>query len=315
MANPGKNTRSILKALDRSGLHGRRQPGSRARFGRLVISLLLVWYMGGSCSILQALFDPNGPKFRIAGFSIEDVSLDGMVVRLDAELDNPYPVSLPASALNLDLKINQDHLTNLKTDPISVNANSVAKFPIRLDLQFSKLKALFQNLSAVKEYTMGIQGSADFPVRLASVSSDVSVPISMEQKVPAFFPDVAVENFDFKGPDLLAGSDASLATAFDLKIKNQAAADFLVQGLNYSLELSGNSFLSGESVETRKEGTTSVVRIDSKIPLMGAGRAFLSLFRAGGSSYRVTGNSDLEFPGADLAKTAFGFDKEGRLAW
>ncbi|MBI39860.1 MAG: hypothetical protein CMF59_09690 [Leptospiraceae bacterium] len=295
------------------------RPASKPlRFRRWMSAVLLLtsfWYLGGSCSLLQALFDPNGPQFRIAGFSIEDISLDGMTVKLDAELKNPYPVSLPASSLNLDLNINQNHLTKLNTDPIAVKANSVASFPIRLNLEFKKLKALFQNLSSVEQYTMGLRGSADFDVKLASMPSKVSVPLSMEQKVPAFFPDVSVENFDMDAPDLLAGADSALAAAFDLKIKNQAAADFLVQGLNYSLELSGNSFLSGESVETKKEGDASVVRVNSKIPLMGAGRAFLSLFQAGGSSYRVKGDSNLEFPGSDLASTAFGFNKEGKLTW
>ncbi|HBS03639.1 MAG TPA: hypothetical protein DEA96_01655 [Leptospiraceae bacterium] len=280
-----------------------------------VLVLMCVWYAGGSCSLLQALFDPNGPQFRIAGFSIEDISLEGMTVKLDAELKNPYPVGLPASSLNLDLNINQNHLTKVNTDPIAVKANSVAHFPIRLNLEFKKVKALFQNLSTVEQYTMGLRGSADFDVKMASLPSKVSVPLSMEQKVPAFFPDVTIENFDFSGPDFISGADSALSAAFDLKIKNQAAADFLVQGLNYSLELSGNSFLSGESVETKKDGDASVVRVDSRIPLMGAGRAFLSLFQSGGSSYRVKGNSDLEFPGSDLASTAFGFDKEGKLAW
>lgn len=287
----------------------------RGRMARLILSLLLVWYAGGSCSLLQALFDPTGPQFRIASISIEDISLSGLVVKLDAELDNPYPVGLPQSTLNLDVNINQSELTKINTDPISVRANSTARFPIRLNLEFSKLKNLFQNLSSVSEYTLGLSGAADFDVKMATVPSKISVPLHIQQQIPAFFPDVSIENFDFSGPDLLSGQAASLATAFDLKIENQAAADFLVQGLNYSMELSGNSFLSGKSVETRKEGNASVVRVDSKIPLMGAGRAFLSLFRAGGSSYRVTGNSDLEFPGSELAKTAFGFDKQGQLSW
>lgn len=299
----------------RSRQGGIRQPGKNKRLISLLAVLFSLWYLGGSCSILQALFDPNGPQFRIAGFSIEDISLEGMVVRLDAELDNPYPVGLPASRLNLDININQNHLTKLNTDPISVKANSVAQFPIRPNLEFSKLKELFQNLSSVEQYTMGLRGTADFDVKLANLPSQVSVPLSMEQAVPAFFPDVSIENFDLSLSDLLGGSDAALATAFDLKVKNQAAAKFLVKGLNYSLELSGNSFLSGESVEARKEGEISVVRVDSKVPLMGAGRAFLSLFRSGGSSYRVKGNSDLEFPGSELASTVFGFDKQGKLAW
>ncbi len=301
--------------LSRAGSNERARLSGIRRWLVTVLVLLCVWFAGGSCSLLQALFDPNGPQFRIAGFSIEDISLEGMTVKLDAELKNPYPVGLPASSLNLDLNINQNHLTKVNTDPIAVKANSVAHFPIRLNLEFKKLKALFQNLSTVEQYTMGLRGSADFDVKMASLPSKVSVPLSMEQKVPAFFPDVSIENFDFSGPDFLSGADSALAAAFDLKIKNQAAADFLVQGLNYSLELSGNSFLSGESVQTKKDGDASVVRVDSRIPLMGAGRAFLSLFQSGGSSYRVKGNSDLEFPGSDLASTAFGFDKEGKLSW
>ncbi|MCB1171315.1 MAG: hypothetical protein KDK25_13305 [Leptospiraceae bacterium] len=298
--------------------HRAAQPGGRSRARRLLQTaamLLMIFYMGGSCSLLQALFDPSGPKFRIAGISIEDISLDGLVIKLDAELDNPYPVGLPQSTLNLVVDVNQNELTKINTDPITVRANSTAHFPIRLDLQFSRLKALFQNISTVKDYTLGFNGAADFDVKLASVPSKVSVPLHLQQKVPAFVPDVEIANFDFSGPDLLSADAASLAAAFDLKIKNEAAAEFLVKGLNYSMELSGNSFLSGESVETRKEGDVSVVRVDSKLPLLGAGRAFFSLFRAGGSSYRITGNSDLEFPGAELASSDFGFDKKGNLSW
>ena len=60
------------------------RPASKPlRFRRWMSAVLLLasfWYLGGSCSLLQALFDPNGPQFRIAGFSIEDISLDGMTV-------------------------------------------------------------------------------------------------------------------------------------------------------------------------------------------------------------------------------------------
>ncbi|MCB1305623.1 MAG: hypothetical protein KDK37_15150, partial [Leptospiraceae bacterium] len=187
--------------------------------------------------------------------------------------------------------------------------------PVKFELQFAKLKTFFQNVSSVTDYTLGLRGSADFPIKLGSMPTKVSVPLSMEKKLPAFIPDVSLENVDFSAPSLLDGADAALSAAFDLRIENQAAADFLVNGLNYSMDLGGSSFLQGKSLQTSRDGNASVVRVDSSLPILGAGRAFLSLFKSGGSNYRIRGDSDVAFPGSDLEKTDFQFDKSGKLSW
>jgi hypothetical protein len=110
--------------------------------------------------------------------------------------------------------------------------------------------------------------------------------------------------------------DKDIEITYDLIISNKASATFLAKDLGYGFTLNGQQLIIGEALSVENFGKTSILRVQTSLPIGGFSRNFLRFLTSRNADYEVKGALKFEFPDYNaMPPISYDFDKDGSLQW
>jgi len=190
--------KSRFKSLDREGELGLHQTMIR------ILIFTLVFLFLQNCSVLGVIQEriPK-PEFTFESLSIKEITLTDITLKMDTTLENPYPVGLPKSLLDMDLLIEGTKLTHISTDLGEIQAKASKSLPFELKIKYADLVKIYQTVPGKALLDVGLTGNVKVPLpaSIASVGKEsVSFPFQKQREIPAVLPSVDIQNFNIKMP-------------------------------------------------------------------------------------------------------------------
>ncbi|GBF49218.1 late embryogenesis abundant protein [Leptospira ryugenii] len=156
------------------------------------------------CSILGVLKDKvPKPEFSFESISIKEVTLTDLTLKMNTQFENPYPVSLPKSLLNMDLKIEGTKLSHISTDLGEIQAKQTRQLPFEIKIKYSDLLKIYQTIPDKQVLAVSLIGDLKVPLpqSIAALGKEsVSFPFQQERVIPAVLPNVDIQNFAIEMP-------------------------------------------------------------------------------------------------------------------
>lgn len=293
-----------------------------------------------TCAMLSNLIPmPSASNFEVRKLEITKVTLEDVSIRMTTDVRNPYPVSLPASLLNMNVNLEGTQLTKIKTDLGQIEASQVKSLPLDFTMKYTDLMAIYKKVPGKELLDMKMDGtlSLPLPASIAETAGKKSLdfPFQKEKKLPAIAPSLEVKNFKIIQPKLTneqalsagidlasramgeggTGSDAKADALFDIIVSNKAAAAMKFSDFKFDLSLNGEKFVSGVPSEIINNGTESIIKVKSSFPIGSASSGITSALKSKSSAFRITGLSGLSVPSLSGENMNFDFDKAGKLNW
>lgn len=215
--------------------------------------LLFAVFLSMQCSVLGVLQDKiPTPEFSFESLRIKQITMTDITLGVETSVTNPYPVSLPSSLLDMDLKIEGMKLSQVKTDLGVIEAKKTKTLPLELKLKYTDLIQLYQKFPTKPMLEVSAEGNMKvaIPKQWQYLGKDsLSFPFVQKKEIPAVYPDVEIRNFKILMPtqsEILSASNsdtlASSATQFlggllgGSKTSATSAAKAGLSGLNLNLK-------------------------------------------------------------------------------
>ncbi|TGM03766.1 hypothetical protein EHQ76_08970 [Leptospira barantonii] len=177
---------------------------------KLKISLLLIFFLLpflSGCAELQTLKGKiKTPEISFEKVEIAEITLEDIKLIIQTEVKNPYPINLPASSLNLDVKIEGTQFSKVQLKLDSVPGSSKKPLPIEVKLKYADLAALYKKVPGKKELLIRIEGEAALPIpekyAVIAGTDSLKFPFQDERLIPAVLPNIEIRNFKIIKPDV-----------------------------------------------------------------------------------------------------------------
>jgi len=272
-------------------------------------ALLVMMSMTAACdTVREAIQGMDRPSARVKDVGLEDLDLEGLTLRFDVDVSNPYAVALPLTDIAYELKSEGASLASgaapLKGS-IPARGSRVVELPARLvfvDL-FDTARGI--RPGAVVPYEASLDLSVDAPG-----TGPLSLPLQTEGRFPIpAAPTVALERVHW---DELTLNNAK--ATLDLNIGNPNAFDLDLAALEYALALGGYDIASAEAQRSTRitADGESMVRIPISVSPLKIGMAAFNLFRGSGSDYTIGGTMEVDTPYGPMALP---FERSGQTTF
>jgi LEA14-like dessication related protein len=295
---------------------------------------ILFFFIFNSCVVLQNFISGGKePRFSLKSVKIDKIDLETLSLKLLTDVNNPYPVNLPKSLVDLDIRLEGTNLTKIKNDLGNIEANSTKEMPIDLKIKYSDIASLVKKFPNKELLDLNLKGNMSLPLpeSLSMLGKkNIDFPVDFTKSIPSIQPSIDIKNFKVTGleGDLkdtagkivsgvmsgnLKGVDPPINTEFDIAISNLAGAKLNLEDLKYNLNLNGEKFLSGEPIGILNNGKESILKIKSSIPLQSASTGLRSALKSKNPPFQLTGLSKLKIDGLPDGLLDFDFDKKGTI--
>ncbi len=269
---------------------------------RSLLLLLLFSVILVSCSTIQELrFDK--PEVEFKGFQFDTISMDGITILFDFEVDNPNDRAIKGNGYTYELLLGETSLASgEQTDEMEFAANdkSVIQVPVTFDYRDAmdsigeiagKDSVAFTFKSDV-DLDLGSLGS-----RKASVSHEGHLPLPQ-------IPDIVFNGFDVNEIGF-SGVDVEL----NFRVRNPNIFKIYVNSVDYTMIVNGNEWVStgiDRSYDLDSETNTHIT-VPIKIGLSTAGTDAIQVVRDREPvEYEIRGHARV---GADIP----GFQRDADL--
>ncbi|RHX89082.1 hypothetical protein DLM75_14555 [Leptospira stimsonii] len=179
-------------------------------FLKSTLALLLLpflFFSLSACAQLQTLKGKiKTPEISFERVEIAEITLEDIKLLIQTEVNNPYPISLPASSLDLDVKIEGTQFSKVNLSLEAISGSSKKQLPIEVKLKYSDLAALYKKVPGKKELLIRIEGEAGLPLpekyRVIAGTESLKFPFQDERLIPAVLPNIEIRNFKILKPDV-----------------------------------------------------------------------------------------------------------------
>ncbi|XDD44883.1 LEA type 2 family protein [Leptospira sp. WS39.C2] len=251
---------------------------------RILFVFLLTLHI--QCSVLGVLQDKiPTPEFSFESINIKQITFTDITLGVETSVTNPYPVSLPSSLLDMDIKIEGLKLSQVKTDLGVIEAKKTKSLPLEVKLKYTDLLQLYKKFPTKPMLEVSAEGNmkVSIPKQWQLLGKDsVSFPFVQKREIPAVLPDVEIRNFKILMPseaEILSASntDAMIGTTTNFlkgllggsKTPATSAAKAGLSGLNLNLKTEFDFVFSNQAA-------SNLNLSDLKYNLQLAGENFLS---------------------------------------
>ncbi|MBX7058990.1 MAG: hypothetical protein K1X75_13070 [Leptospirales bacterium] len=292
----------------------------------LTLPTLLILWLGllPRCAALDSLSGGlSSPEFKLERVEFTGISPESLRLKLHTRVINHYPIQIPAGSVDARLRLENSEFSRIKTSfaqGIPANASAAAAFDV--EIPFAGLAAAYSQVGQSETMNLGLSGALNVtlpagdrrPQALSILPDSLSIPIQIQQQIPALKPEVELRNFQLTAPEL--GLNPTLGVSFDLSILNRAGAALQVNSLNYDLSLENTPFLNGAAEDIRNEGRESIATVRTTLPLVSLGAAIISAARRGSARFHIAGEGALNTPNFPLPELLrMQFEKSGTSSW
>ena len=269
---------------------------------RIVPLFILLLFITTSCSTIQDLaFDK--PEIEYQGFQFDQISMEGITLLFDFEIDNPNNREIKAQGYTYALLLEGSSLVSGQRDEeVSIQEQGKSMFQVPVTFTYSELQDGFGSLLGQEEIDFEIK--SDVNLDLGSLGSR-SVPVSHNGTLPIpQMPNVAFNGFDVKEIGF-SGVDVELS----FRIRNENNFGLHISSVDYTMVVNGNEWVSTGLEERYDIGSNSnseyVVPIS--IGLDKAGNDAIQVIRDREPvTYEISGHAKV---GADIP----GFNRDADL--
>ncbi|MCW7492058.1 LEA type 2 family protein [Leptospira sp. 2 VSF19] len=168
------------------------------------------------CSVLGVIQDKIPmPEFEFDSLSIKSITFTEITLNIVTSVENPYPVSLPSSFIDMDIKIEGLKLSQVKTDLGAIEGKKTKQLPLEVKLKYTDLLNLYKKFPNKPLLEVSAEGNMKVPIpkgwQLLGKDS-LSFPFVKKKEIPAILPNVEIQNFKILMPteaDILSASNTS----------------------------------------------------------------------------------------------------------
>ena len=173
-----------------------RRPAVQFRIGALLFTVAFGFV--NHCALLQKI--PLKPGFELEKVEFVGFSLTAARLRLYSQVSNPYPVDLPQAQLTAGLTVEGVKLADVKGEPKTIPARSVAPVVFDVSIPYSSLSGIYQKFPGKEQLLAEISGQLVIPVPEAArvtpgVPRQLSFDFQSKRSIPAILPSLSIRNF------------------------------------------------------------------------------------------------------------------------
>lgn len=263
-------------------------------------ALLALLLAVGGCAALDDEIARREPAVSVESARLGAVTFDSAEIVANVAIDNPNPVAIEVAGYAYDLSLEDRRLLEGERDAdqrIAANDRSTVEVP--LEFAFADVRDIARDLGSRDEvdYALALDLGIDVPVL---GRRDMPVETSGSLPVPRL-PTISLERLRV---DEL-GWQRGQAT-LELAVVNPNGFGLDLDGLDYSLAIDGERWISGDAA------------VDSSVPARGAGRidipVELDFATIGRGAYRLlSGSGDLDYSLEGRLDGVAGDDRLGRF--
>ncbi len=273
----------------------------QTRILHLCISVCICGFMlcMGSCESVQSILDAAPkPTAMIAGVSLSNLSLDGVTLDFDVDVNNPYSFNLPLANLGYGLSSSGKSVLSGKLDnPGSIPANGKKRLDVPVSVRFADLLNVLSGVrpSSVVPYDAKLDISADVPG-----AGPITLPLKKSGKLPVpAVPQVSLAEVQWGNLSLTEAS-----ALVRLGITNTNDFSMVLNQMSYALALGGVDIANTsvrQPASFAGKGSSQTIEIPISIKPINLGMAAFNMLRGEGAAYRIHGNMSADTPFGPLA--------------
>lgn len=262
-----------------------------------------------SCEVLGDIV--SNPTAQVDSIEITGVSINGVEVTLNVEIDNPNPVGLTLDAYDYGLIVEEkDIVTGRREDSVALKANGKSILPIPIELNFDDLATVGSTLLNDDTVPVGAELGLEVAipyigtVRL-DVSGTVEVPII---KPPTLLPSgIRVDSIGLNGATIIVLAD----------IKNTNGYGMVISNLIGELTVAGNTWggiETNETIDVSAHGRESIA-FSINLDFGEIGRSAWNLLRGNTKlDVSMTGDMDVDLDIPSFEPGGFEWDADASVS-
>jgi len=276
------------------------------------------------------------PTAVLKRFEIESISLREALFRFDIAVTNPYPLDINLEAVRLKFSVEKKQVFQTSTSQgFAVPARGEKVNSFKVNLKFDDIIAVVKDYAKKDWLAAVIDTAVVIPLpELPGLPKSVTLDFTLEAKLPAVKPAVAIRNFKVSTPsrqeieqalkkadkqaadsrrvqtmlgDLFSGRkpkplvdprdlDLKVRVAFDIELRNDTRAALVFDSLDYDFSVNGAALLSGKTDRIKSKGPLSTLSVVGEFSTRSLGEAVLKAFNAGKGEFGLKGATLLRLP-------------------
>jgi LEA14-like dessication related protein len=269
------------------------------------VRFTLLLALAPGCGLIQAALDQESrPTARVQGVHIQDLSLSGLTLLFDVEIENHATGDLPLLDVDYQLESRGRTFVEGRADlqgTVPGNGSKTVSLPV--GVKFADLLSILEGVrpGAVVPYQARLSLGADVPVL-----GKISLPLSREGEVPVpTVPDIEVAQLHWEKLSL-----TEAAATVDLRIVQTNDFPIDLGAMSYDLALAGTEIARGQlgSGARLEAGTETLLPIRISFSPQKFGLALFGILSGREAAYRLGGTLDASTP---FGKLAMPFTREG----
>ena len=198
------------------------------KFLLTIAASALLAFVQISCSTNKIPTQIPNPSVSFNSISFVSLDTEGITLKCDYAIKNPYPVSLSLAKLAADITCNGEAFTTLTADEgIGLSAKSTKKNSFNFKIPYDSILNFAKTFKSEKTLPFKIAGNAT--IDNIPLISSITLPFSKDFDVPVFKP-----SFSFSSPKVVLPTAKEIISSFTKSgisaVKAASAATSLASG-------------------------------------------------------------------------------------
>jgi len=309
---------------------------------KILIALSLL-----ACALPAAALSFPTPTAALTRFEVTAISLRDVTFLFELTVKNPYPIDLSFNGMNLAFKVEGTQVFTAESrGGFSVPGNGTKSNTFTVKLAYEDVIKVVKDYVSKDLLNTVIDGTLVIPLpRLPGLPSTYSFSYSLQKKIPAIKPKVAVLDFSVKPPsrdqvkdalvkegstvdagkalgalqNVLQGRkpaaqvvdpadiDVPVSVSFTIALANEARAEIAFPKLAYELSVNGEKLVSGESTKITREARRSLITVVSTFSSRSLSKNVRELFSSRKGTFALHGSASIKLPD-DISKDPLPLD-------
>ena len=267
-----------------------------------------------SCSTNKIPTEIPKPSVSFNSISFVSLDLEGITLKCDYAIKNPYLVSLSLAKLAADITCNGEAFTTLTADEgISLSAKSTKENSFNFKIPYDSILNFAKSFKSEKTLPFKIAGNAT--IDNIPLISSITLPFSKDFDVPVFKP-----SFSFSSPKVVlptakeiissftksgisavkaASAATSLASGkpnFNLNVKNEGGADWKYILNSCKISSGGKELTELDVAQNEINSADGTIPLTATINTITAGKFITQIINKSGTNPTFALKSGISFP-------------------
>jgi LEA14-like dessication related protein len=292
-----------------------------------LVPLLIFLILFPACKGLQY---GKKPKVTIENSDIESITLTDMTMKFDIGIQNPYPIALSVSAINIDFMMENNQL--LKTSApkgLKIKASGKETTSFNVNIRYEDMIKIVKDYMEKDYLDCVVNVEVIIPMPdIPGLDKNFSYQYALKKKLPALKPSFDVADFKVELPPVtdlvkaltksmnislidaaayasgqkkfglsdLMKADIPVTIKFDMLMSNKTKAGLNFNLFNYDFSVNSERLVKGSSDKISNSGKTSKMTVSNVINSKNLAGSFIKAHKAGKGNYAMKGEASLKLP-------------------